>query len=753
MKKRFLSTLMALALSLLPATALAADQTVAVGGDLQKAITEAVSGDTITVTGNISSTDPISIENKSLTIKGEEDATIDALFVIAHTNGGPYTVTFENVKFAPAATGNVITEQSINATSAESVNKLVIENCEFELSATNSTGLGAVVAVTATEQNGHYATGAQLTFCNNTVRTTSYQQGGSGFYTAVVDTSATSSTLYGPDVYNFAKHTIANNTIQGHFYYAFIGGYADITGNTVDLKYYTGEDGKTDTGARALQIRGASADNHGGQLDLTVTGNKFSNMEQFFKLYALDTLLDSGSGWNLEIAGSDGENKNTFTGIQTLGEAESTAMLFGNQLAMQFAEEEKKFEGIDTGKLALVMENITFQQTDGELYSGKMTLDDGSQVTTYTQPTVADREARTGFYSKVEGKKYWYFASRADFATLHYFVDDNNAFYITCLSGGGKASALALADTEYPGYETASATDNHGKLYTVDFSIQTDGFHNTYYNATPTLSEEPDTLTLTATQGNTVKNINAFISSIGDYTTLFVTDSENAAAPDGALKLVVPDTTTNKMAQLLVSTAINVVVDANIANVDIIAKCDVTVNEDKAVGKVEISEEAAVGSSLQNNGTIENVDLFARTEFTNSSTGEVTGLVSVGDLKPGGVVRKAETLRLSSGSTVVNYGSIESLTLGGAATVTNGSEGHIQRLVVGNTGDGLLDPDTKLPYADGSVIVNDGTMCDEDDEEHDIYLYARCTFTNNGTIGRGGAPMTPMMVPADAPAA
>ena len=164
---------MALALSLLPATALAADQTVAVGGDLQKAITEAVSGDTITVTGNISSTDPISIENKSLTIKGEEDATIDALFVIAHTNGGPYTVTFENVKFAPAATGNVITEQSINATSAESVNKLVIENCEFELSATNSTGLGAVVAVTATEQNGHYATGAQLTIWNNTVRTTS----------------------------------------------------------------------------------------------------------------------------------------------------------------------------------------------------------------------------------------------------------------------------------------------------------------------------------------------------------------------------------------------------------------------------------------------------------------------------------------------------------------------------------------------------------------------------------------------------
>ena len=348
MKKWFLSTMMALvlALSLLPVSALAAEVTVPANGSLQDAINSASSGDTITVTVDITSSVPITIANKSLTIVGSGDTepTIDAIFQIAHTdNGGPYTVTFENIKFAPTVLGNVITEASTNATSADNVNHLVVENCEFELTqqtTTSGTAGAAVVAIAGHRtvdtspvgSDDPYETGAQLIFRNNEVKTASYENSDSptGYYTTAISTSVTGSSAYGNNVYSHVQHIIDNNRFLGHFYYCYVGGCAQFTNNTVDLSYYTEKDKQDTTTGRALQIRGAQADNNGGQLDLTVTGNSFSNMKQFLKLYELDSLLTAENGYYLNIADSGTENdSNTFTNIPELGEVEATSFSVG----------------------------------------------------------------------------------------------------------------------------------------------------------------------------------------------------------------------------------------------------------------------------------------------------------------------------------------------------------------------------------------------------------------------------------------
>ena len=307
-KKQFAVLLsVLLMLAMMPATAFAAgeDGEVAFIGEtgyptLAAAVAAAADGATITVTGDCSDESSIAINDKSLTIIGEgaDKPVVKATFDIAHSQAEePCTVTFENLRFEPTATDHVIAESSTNATSAADVNQLIVTDCEFYLTVNHGAKAAVAIIGTAGEGSGTgVVTGARLTFTQNTVKTDSYSntEGGAGYLATAVSTSATAGTVYGPSVYSYAKHVITDNELLGHLYIGYVGGYADFTGNTVDLKYYEDGELKTDVG-KGMQIRGAQADNNGGQLDLTVEGNTFKNIKEVFKMYGLCLLYTSPS--------------------------------------------------------------------------------------------------------------------------------------------------------------------------------------------------------------------------------------------------------------------------------------------------------------------------------------------------------------------------------------------------------------------------------------------------------------------------
>ncbi len=744
MKKKIWLAILASAmmvLTMIPAVAFAADGSVTVkSGESSKtyetlsaAVREAQSGDTITITGNCTDTDSITIVNKSLTFVGEgaSKPEIKNVFNIAHTDGGPYTVSFENIKFAPTTAGNVIAEASTNATSAENVNQLIVKNCEFYLTVNSSSPQGAAVAIKGSGTDGKYVTGAKLTFTGNNVETDSYSGEGSGYYTAGISTSAAGNSLYGNNVYSYAKHEISNNEFFGHLYYAYVGGYANFTDNTIDLKY--GSNVGIDDFGRALQVRGAHADNNGGQLDLTVTGNTIRNVKQVFKLYQLDTLVGV-DGCTFEIAGSTGSGANTFEGtkegtIPSLGESDPSASAFGNVLYMENLSN-KTWNNITNPELGFKLSQIILTKS-GDLSMGKMTVEDGTQVDTYTQ-IVAPESGRTGLYTEAENQKYWYFATIYP-GTVHYFIDDDGNVYMAKLVGGGDAESLDVSkkETSWPGFEKAS----EGDLYKADFSIATDELSNTYYNATA--SEVADsTITITAAGGADATDINAFISNIGNYTSLYVTENAIATAPEGALKMVVP---ADGIGQLLVSGAFPVVIDADISNIEIVNKCDVKINEGSKIGKLEVSEEAAVGTTLKNNGTVEEVYLLATTKLTNNS--EITK-ISVGETRPGGYIARLQKSALACDSVINNEGSIGEVLLASRTDLNNGSENNknatIQRLVIGNV---AMEDENGVPYATDSNIINYGEMCTEDSTAEiasNIEIYVKSFFDNKGTIGSDG---------------
>ena len=735
MKKRLFGVLLAFTLLLALATAAAADDTVATIGDktytsLATAVADADDGATITVVGDdTGSTEAIRVENKSLTFVGSGNTkpVIDDTFVIAHTDSGAHTVTFRNLRFEPTRDESIISENSTNATSADTANKLVIENCEFYITVSTS-GSKAAIAVSAPADGG--VTGAQLTIRDSVIETASHStQSAGGYYAAAIGTSVAGNNAYRTNIYNYARHIIDGNKILGDFYYGYIGGYADFTDNEVDLGHYDGMVYNT-TKARALQVRGAQSDNNGGQLDLTVTGNTFSNMKEVFKLYALDSLLESENRWSLNIADTEDAGANTFINIPKLGSSDGSSSAVATKLNTDLWLDKNWGTGLEN------VVSITLSQVEleskGQLVLGTMTLSDGNQVLTYTQPTALASD-RTGLYSSIETVHYWYFASLSNPA-VHYFVDDNNNFYIVKLVGGGKATSLTLAESA-PENVPEYADMAEGTLYPADFTISSDTLGNSYYNASA--AQTGDTITLTA---DDVTAVNAFISSIGDYASLFVTDNASSAAPDGALKLVVPTTSdTDKMAQLLVSGSFPVVIDANIANVSILGKCGVTVNSGCSVGTLGASGEAAVDTTVVNNGKIGTANLYARVTLENK--GEI-GDVHIGETTPGGVARRQGTFALSSGSIIENGGSIDALYLGGRADVTNNKDGSIQSLTIGYVGENLARPDG-MPYATDSTIVNHGSLCNENDEAHDIAINTRCTIDNKGAIGRDGRTHTP----------
>ena len=281
-----------------------------------------------------------------------------------------------------------------------------------------------------------------------------------------------------------------------------------------------------------------------------------------------------------------------------------------------------------------------------------------------------------------------------------------------------------------------------GKLYKAGFTAATDSNSNTYYNAT--VSKSDDVITVSGS----VDQINAFISNIGTCTSLFITDDSSVQAPNGALKLVVPGTSTNKMAQLRVSGSFPVIIDANISNVDIMNKCEVELNEGNTIGKLEIFEEKAIGSSFKNNGEVGSVYILAKTDVVNK--GKITGTLSIADGRAGSVVGRLNSAKRAFDSTIVNEGKIESVFLGSKAKLDNGSEtnkdAQIQGLVVGQSG--INDDEGKM-YGTGSEVVNYGKMCNENGTNHNISIYTKSAFNNKGVIGKEGRTPTGNHPPCD----
>ena len=709
---------------------------------LAEAVEKAQSGDEIVVPADCSDEGVISIANKSLAIRGEgaQKPVVKARFEIAHSDGnGPYTVSFENLRFVPAEADRVIGETSVDADSAENVNQLIVKDCEFYLTgdATLKSQQAAAVEIVGTAADGvNYVTGAKLTFTGNVIETDSFEDGGTGYYNAGISTSVTTGgSIYGGNVYSYAKHEISGNRFLGHLYYAYVGGYADFTGNHVNLKYGDAEIGEF---GRAFQVRGAKAENHGGQLDLTVTGNTFQNMKEVFKLYELDSLMDVEGCW-FEIAGSGGADGNVFVEttegkIPSLGSAEGSAVAFGNMLYLEDIVR-KDWGKIANHDMSFVLSSVELTK-EGEPQVGKMTVEDGSQVNTYTQVSVP-ADGRTGFYVTIECEKYWYFATIYP-GTVHYFLDDESNVYVTCLAGGSKVSEVKLSEDAEPAYEIMK--ENEGVFYKAAFSIITDSFDNTYYNAE--VSEAEGSVTIEAADGKAAGDVNAFISDIGAYTSLYVTDDAAAAAPEGALKLVVPQ----GMGQILISCACPVEFAADVSNVNVIGRCEITVAEGSAIGSMEIDEAEANGTTLTNDGDIGSLFILAQTEVDNA--GDI-GSLSIGETRAGGLYNRQQKCARALDSIVRNEGNIDELQAVTRAEIYNGSEdgskAAIDRLVIG--GMGLLQDDG-LPYATDSKIINYGVLCGTDSEldandpakdvDNDIYLFTRCYFENKGVIGREG---------------
>ena len=746
-KKQFAVLLsVLLMLAMMPATAFAAgeDGEVAFIGEtgyptLAAAVAAAADGATITVSGDCSDEGSIAINDKSLTIIGEgaDKPVVKATFDIAHSQAEePCTVTFENLRFEPYEADYVIAESSTNATSADNVNQLIVRDCEFYLTVNHGTKAAVAIVGTAKEGSGTgTVTGAKLIFTHNAIETDSYEDdlSGAGYCAAGVSTSATESGVYGASVYSYAKHEISENRFLGHLYYAYVGGYADFSGNFIDLKYGMESIGEF---GRGMQVRGAKADNNGGQLELTVTGNTFQNIKEVFKMYTLDTLINTDDCW-FELAGTSGAGANTFVEtekgkIPSLGSANGDAAAFGNRVFLEDMNQ-KEWQNIEKAEVVVQLSQIVLDKK-GELEMDKMTVSDGSQVNTYTQ-IIAPPDERTGFYTEADGEVYWYFATLYP-GTLHFFLDDYNNVYVSKLVGGGNATQLVLNSGPQPAYEDMV----EGHLYKADFSIETDDFNNTYYNAG--VEETADTVILEAKNGKTAADVNAFISDIGDHTSLYVTAGADAQAPDGALKLVVP----KGMGQLLVSGDYTVTLDADINNVNIVGCCKVTVSQGKTVTDLEICEETAAGSTLINDGKIGSLHILARTEMVNN--GEIDS-AAIGENRAGGLTLRKQKCEWALDSVLHNEGTIKELNVSTRAEIYNGSKENatasIDRLIVGNTG--LLKGDG-LPYATDSRIINYGVLCGTDSVlvapgsskniNNDIYLYTRCYFENLGIIGREG---------------
>ena len=702
--------------------------------DAVNAVAENGATTTINICKDYVWADTLVIQNKNINFvgKGATNPVITGAIKIQHTSGN-HAISFDNIQFTNNTKNDHLADVS-TCSSAEDVNRLTIINCLFyenETARPNDRAQRSVVAICAAAEGGR--TGTQLVFKNNIVKTIDYDtKNANAYYNVAITTSGIySNKSYGDNIYNYAMHEIEGNQFLGHFHSIIAGGYAKVVNNVFDGKYYNRE--TVAVTSRAFQFRGTVGYETGTQFNMTVANNTFKNLGQIFKLYTDDRMLGQPNV-SLDISGSNDGTKNTFENISNLGEADSKAASMLTKLSAEWTLVSKQWTGIITPTLTVAMDKIDMFLS-GTLETGYLTLCNGTQVMTYTQP-LHSASGRTGYWLKDENEvTYWYFCTFN--GNINYFLKDGtNEVYVAILGGGGDCKSLkikelapepnwvtddkvnnATTQKEYKYYDGVG-TSKVGALYKSAFTIETfDG--NTVYNGTAQQSNNKVTITARSESSD----INLFISNVNGCSKLLVTTNASATADSNTYVVVVP----GAIGQLVVSGTFDVVIDVDIANVTVLGAQSVTINEGKTVaGILKITGTDAIGASVINNGKIGSLYVYAKTTVTNN--GEITSAL-IGNSLPGGVSAKLKTVKEAYESTIINNGTIMTLHAITKITLMNNSNASIDGLTIA-----FLD--AGMQYAKGSIITNSGSMCNL--AHGNINLYVQCSFTNEGTIGKSG---------------
>ena len=696
------------------------------------AVAEEVATTTINICKDYVLADTLEIKNKNINFvgKGATKPVLTGTIKITHDSGN-HTVLFDNLKFVNTDKNLSNISDKTVCTSENDVNILKIQNCAFDYQGTEKSELCSVALIPTDK-----VIGTQLVFKGNIVENTA--KCNVAISTRMASFNGNVFSTGNQTIVSYKKHVVDGNKFLGTngktIGYGFVGNYAVITNNTFE-----------NLASRAFQLVGSPASGSVPcQFDVTIKNNTFKNLGQLFKSYDLDQIY-SEAVFNFYIAGSNDSEPNIFVNVGNIGNADSSATSCQTNLVALWKD--KTWTGIVEPKLIVVMDKIEFDFS-GELETGYITLGDGKQVITYTQAVNPSDGRRTGYYlTDNAGNKYWYFCTFN--GNINYLLrDGTNDVYVAILGGGGNCTALQIrtlktepdwvkdnnvngSATQYQ-YKYYDGKDHRkdttkvitGAIYKSSFTIETfDG--NTVYNGHPKTNGNKITIEETKSSSD----INLFFSTIGAYSKLLVTDNSNATADNNTLIVVV----SGAIGQLVVNGIYPVEVDASIANMNVLNKQYITVNAGKKVGTILVIGENACGTSIFNNGTINTINAYARVNVANNANATI-GIIRIGETTPGGVDRRRETYRLSSGSIITNGGQINAISAGGRITLTNDVGGNIDSLVLGSVELNLADENGR-PYAEDSLITNNGTMCVNDGKDNNITLNVKCIFINNGTIG------------------
>ena len=672
---------------------------------LEDAFNSIEDGGTIIICKDVDLGDEVfSIVDKSVTISGQKDMkpVIRGDFFINHTAGN-HMVTFRNLVLMKGS-GNVadnIKDKSI-CNNENDANELTIENCIFDsdLSTDLSSKHYSAVAIYKASNNH---TGTAFIFKNNEITARAAYQ--FALCTGVVDTNLNSlqksgggDGLHFPNV---VQPIIEGNIIKGssNKTYGFIGSSAYLKNNTFDgIK-------------KAFQVYAVwSRSEYRGEFNFVVTGNKFKNIpNETFKFYNVDKVTgDDANSIVFEFA-----DDNTFENVAKFAEIGSNSAKFGFEFGLSVHE----FAGITDPSIHFSLASATLSQS-GNLVTNYMTLPSGEQVMTYTQ-AVAPESGRTGLYYDINNTRLWYFADKTQ--CEHYFIDNDNKVYVVRLVPGESTTTANMQFTNESEPEDFSGKD--GKIYNATFSIDT--FNgNTLYNASA--SQLGNKVTITALDGKTAEDINLFISNIGENSKLLITSNASATADSDTLIYVIP----NDTKQINTYGNWDVIIDADIYNYQTNNKQTISTNAGKSItGSLTITGTTAKESVLTNNGNIRKVNFNTKSSLVNNGT---INSVNVVDLNTKTTVVVTEYVINAYESSIVNNGTINFVGSSAKITLTNNADAEIGGLWL----TAAADNEEVYSRAVGSVIINNGTMAAMNNKN--IEIKVRCTFTNNGVIGKEG---------------
>ncbi len=672
----------------------------------------------------------LNIVNKNIHFLGRGETKPVITGAIEIRNSGSNSIIFENIKFNNNQKYYSNISDFSTCTSENDVNTLRINSCEFvtDLKHYSQTSVVAIC-------HKNYKVGTQLIFEKNKVDISK------GYYHNIISTRASryvnakgeieiqsiaaskSATIKG-----YKQHIIEGNNIDGHstnVSYGYIGNFAIITNNII-----------ANLDSRAFQLIGTySTENEEGQFDVEISSNTFKNLKEIFKMYYIDEIVEKDY-FNFQLASSVGSNANIFESVGRIGVASTETakfiQIFGADLASN------TFNGIEKASVTLTFAKVELELVS-ELYTDIMTLEDGTQIITYTQAVKpAGLETRTGYKITLDNKNLWYFASKT--IGEHYFIGDDNKVYIVHLGAGSATNKenLRFTDKAEPSDWPARLIAERGKeqeqankesvdvgkiitagdFYETNFTIN-QWLGNTTYNSN-SINEDVEGNKVNITSDNPSK-LNLFISNIGSHQKLIVT-SDNTKQGNSNDYVVIVD---GLIGQLVVNGTFEVEVDTNIANINVLGAQTITINEGKKVsGILKVTES---NNTVVNKGNIGSLYLFAKSTVTNEGT---INLLTNGDINPGGITRLLSVAAKAKGSVITNSGTINTISTKASIELTNNVNATINALTLG-----FVNAEG-YEYAKGSTVINNGKMCQTSGSN--INIFAQTTFTNNGAIGVEG---------------